>query len=228
MTVPRRVSLERPRSTRCQGEAPCRTAQKGIRISRRKLYRRTERGGGDCSFVDIKSLPEDVCRDLIARLTGILKRQKEPRNLCEDIVQETLLRVFGRSEKFRGEHNLRRLWAWAARIAHNVAEDMRRSNHRHHAQSLDGLPVEPIDKKEETGAAEEDKECLIELLDRLRHEDPENWWLLSEHHVEGRSVKELAKETGRTPNQISSRMSRAIRRMRRWASQQRSNGADRA
>jgi len=142
-----------------------------------------------------------------------------PRDLCEDVVQETWLRAFKQRKQFCGDHWLDELHSWLCAIAHNLAVDTRRDLARHSVQSLDNSVSEAMDEKEFTRSdAAEWSECLCIWLARLQQEEPENYRLVCEHYLEGRTIRELAAERGWTAHQVSCRIYRAKRRIRSWAS----------
>lgn len=177
-------------------------------------------------FADLASLPDDFYRSLTARLARIAEKIGVPRDLCEDVAQEALLEAVAKREQFQGEHAVRRFCLW---LIHHVvphrAADLFRRRDREWAQSLDTPSAETMDRKEAKRAVcTEESECLDALLARLRREEPENCWLLCEHRLQGRSIQELADESGWTANEIRCRIYRAMGKLRQWASTPRFHG----
>ena len=184
----------------------------------KRIQMNTGRGGNRTS-VDLKRLPEEIYRVLTVRLSRMAQKLGVPKDLCEDVAQETWLRALKQRKQFRGEHSLDELHSWLGAIAHNLAVDARRDLARHPIQSLDNSASEARDEKEATRSdAAEWSECLGVWLARLQQEEPENYWLVCEHYLEGRTIRELAAERGWTAHQVSCRIYRAKRKIRLWAS----------
>jgi RNA polymerase sigma factor (sigma-70 family) len=189
-----------------------------------------EQGGekrGIYFFAGLASLPDDVYRIVTASLARIAERVGVPRAECEDVAQEVWLQAAKDPERFRGEHGLRRLCSWLAKVAHNRARDALRDLKRKSVPSLDALAAEPMDRKavERIDAAEW-SEWLAVILARLRREEPENCRLLSEHHLGKRSIQELADATSWKANEIRCRIYRGMEKLRSWASESRPCGED--
>lgn len=185
----------------------------------RNLYRRTGRAADNCLFAGLASLPDDFYRMLTGRLIGIAEKMGVPRDECEDVAQDALLEAVKHPEQFRDEHAAQKLCAGLTRqIIHNKAVDALRRLEQHPTQSLDALAAESNDLKEaKRGEREEQRECLEVLLARLRRQEPENYRLLCEHHLQERSYQEMADETGMTANEIGCRLYRTMAKLRRWA-----------
>ena len=148
-------------------------------------------------------------------MVRLAERLGVPQSLCEDVVQEVWIRALMQGKEFHGEGALAELCAWLCGIAHHVAVDMLRGLGRHGAASLEALAAEPLDQGEvnrvERAAG---AECLTVCLERLRREAPENCWLVCQHYLEGRTIQELAEETGRTAHEISCRIYRVMQKLR--------------
>lgn len=174
---------------------------------------------GDCSSADLASLSDSFYRALAVRLARIAGKIGVPKDLCEDVAQEALLEAFKKREQFQGEFAKRRFCFWIVRfvVRHRAADLLRRIS-RERKQSLDVLADEPMDCKEAKRVMDKEaNERLTKLLARLRQREPENHWLLCEHHLEGRSIQGLADETGRTANEIRCRIYRGMQKLRQWA-----------
>lgn len=162
-----------------------------------------------------KSLPDNVYRELSARMAQYAERLGVPPDRCEDVVQEAWKHALEKAKDLHGEPTLAEFRSWFCEIVHNVALDMRRSLDRHSTASLEMLSVEPRDEKEAHRVEQaEENECLAVCLERLSREEPENGRLVSAHRLDGRTLGELAEETGLTANEISCRIYRAIQKMR--------------
>lgn len=149
-----------------------------------------------------------------------------PRDGCEDMAQEALLHAFEHSEQFHG-HTLEELRSWLVAIVRNLVMDAFRYRGRHPIQSLNAAAVDPVDEKEanRTNLAEWN-ECLVPWLARLKREDPEGHRLIYGRYLEGRSVGELAKQTGRRAHAISCCICRTIKKLYLWAAESGLLGAD--
>jgi len=170
-------------------------------------------------FADLTKMPDDVCRNLTARLVRIAAKLGVPRDQREDIVQEALLHAFAHREQFHG-HTLGELHSWLAAIIRNVVVDAFRSRGRHPAQSLEASSVDPLDEKEAKRAdMAEWSECLVPLLGRLEREDPEGCRLVHARYLEGRSIHDLAEQTGRKAHAISCCIYRALQKLHLWAAE---------
>ena len=163
-------------------------------------------------------LSDEVYKALSARMVRLARRLGVPQSLCEDVVQEAWVHAFVQAKEFAGERALEKLGSWLRVIVHNVAVDMLRGLGRHGAVSLEALSAEPLDQGEvnrvERAAG---AEWLTACLERLRQEAPENCWLVCQHYLEGRTVHELAAETGRTVHEVSCRIYRVMQKLRSWA-----------
>lgn len=107
------------------------------------------------------------------------------------------------------------LLAWSRHVAHNKAVDLRRRLNHRRAESLDDMGIDPVDMGASNIAeAERLFTSLDSLLEMLRAKQPFNCRLAREHHLNGRSIKELAKETGLTEHAIHNRLHRALNFLR--------------
>ena len=178
-------------------------------------------GSGEPSWgsaMSPKQLSDNVYRAWSARMVRLAERLGVPQDLCEDVVQEAWVRALMQDKEFHGGGAFAELCAWLCGIAHHVAVDVLRGLGRHGAVSLEALAVEPLDDGEEHRVElAERRECLAVYLGRLRREEPENVGLFCEHYLEGRTLGELAAETGRTVNEISCRIYRVMQKLRSWS-----------
>ena len=105
-------------------------------------------------------------------------------------------------------------------VVHNLAVDALRHHDVLRVDSLERLRLYRIDKRvmERVNKAEW-SERLTDLLARLQKEQPENCWLVCQRYLEGRKPRELAEETGLLAHVVSYRISRAMQKLRSWASE---------
>jgi DNA-directed RNA polymerase specialized sigma24 family protein len=100
--------------------------------------------------------------------------------------------------------------------------DLLRQLKRRQATSVGTQPTERLDASAndpaDVAAAKDERERLAATLEELRVEHPEYEWLLREHFLRGRPIKELAAEKGVTEHAIHGRMTRALKAMRRLLS----------
>lgn len=175
-------------------------------------------------FTDLTRFPDGIYRNLAPWLARKAQKMGVGRDQCEDMAQEALLHAFAHSEQFRGSTS-KDLCSWLAAILHNVVVDVLRGRVRHTSQSLDDMKAEPMDEKDSHRAQEvEWSECLVNWLERLRQEDPENCHLVCARYLEERTIGELADQTGRKAHAISCGIYRTLRKVRSWASESGING----
>ncbi len=191
------------------------------------VHKNRGRGANGCFSDALSRLSDDFYRNIIACLVRMARKMNLPREEGEDMAQEALLRAIEDLEPFGGAPAEGQLCAWLRRVAHDKMVDALRRRDRRSVQSLDALAVEVVDRKAIEGTAREERAReLTVLLARLRREEPENCRLLCEHHLEERSIRELADETGLTENVIRCRIYRAMEKMRWWASESCLHGKD--
>lgn len=175
----------------------------------------SEQGGVRCDPIGPSfDLSDDLYRFLFDRVVRIARKMGVAPDQCEDVAQETLLEAVKKREEMRGEYSDRQICSWLLRhVAPHKAVDWLRHHKKGAIESSDRVEALVV----EGARTDEGSECLAVLLERLQRAHPENCWLLCQHHLEGRSIQELADETGRTTRGIRNRMFRAIEKLRRWA-----------
>lgn len=147
------------------------------------------------------------------------------RDAADEIVQETMLRVYQGLSRFNGRYLLQ---PWVARIATNVSLDVLRQRQRR-PQLSDRSLNELVD---EIGWDDQD---LDEQIDRILQRDEVRAVLagLPDHHREalvqrefdGRSHEEIAASLGMTPPQAKALIHRAKGSFRRaWEGEERRSG----
>lgn len=129
-----------------------------------------------------------------------------------DVLQETMLKVFGRIGDFRGGHGegASPFWGWVRQIAVNEALMRLRSQRRHvHDVALedDDFVVDPAPLP----AAAADAAALGRALARLPDTTRSVLWL---YHAEGYTHEEIAALMQRTPSFSKSQLARGSRRLR--------------
>lgn len=152
------------------------------------------------------------------RLKRYIAPLRLPPEQVEDVLQEVWRTTMARWDTFRNRGDAWYILAWSRRVAHNKAVDLRRRLNHRRAESLDSVRIEPVDTKavRRTESAEKN-EMVYSLLAILHREQSKNCWLVREHYLNGRSIKELAEETGLTEHAIHNRLHRAFNRLRNLA-----------
>jgi RNA polymerase sigma-70 factor (ECF subfamily) len=156
-------------------------------------------------------------REAVAELSQLVVQAGLPPAQAEDIVQKVVLKFLEHPPPFIPENAPVQAHAWLMTVAQREIADVYRARRRHPLESLDALLVEPSgNRAAETPAPEREKllEELRTALAQLEKRDPVNYRLLVGHHIEGRSVAELAKAEGLTETAIRNRLYR-IRTMLR-------------
>jgi RNA polymerase sigma-70 factor (ECF subfamily) len=125
--------------------------------------------------------------------------------LAEDVVQETLMKVWRGLPTFRGEANIRR---WILRIAHNTAVSVLRVT-REQSQSPDTLPDRPTTHTVEETA--HNRLAIRRLWDALGRLDAATRAIVVLRDVEGLSYDEVAKALNLPLPTVKTRLFRARR-----------------
>jgi DNA-directed RNA polymerase specialized sigma24 family protein len=133
--------------------------------------------------------------------------------------------MMARWEEFRRPNGAREWIALSRKIMRDASVDEVRERHRHGGQSL---PAELIDHRASDPAsqaeAKDQCEWVIASLKELSHECPDYAWMLREHFLKGRPIKELADERGTTEHAAHCRMTRALKALHRLMSECRPDG----
>jgi RNA polymerase sigma factor (sigma-70 family) len=130
----------------------------------------------------------------------------------EELVQDTLVHAWRDRASFRGDAGF---FSWLASIArHRLLERRRRDERRDRAEvfarSLAQLDAVPL--PDDACAHAEVKSTVWAAMERV---GPEYADVLAAHYVDGRSVRDMAAETGETEKAVESRLHRAREAFRR-------------
>ncbi|HTK86009.1 MAG TPA: sigma-70 family RNA polymerase sigma factor [Patescibacteria group bacterium] len=172
-------------------------------------------GGSDEDLVArIAAGDERAFRDFAERYTGLIFsvawRMSRSRAAAEDIVQETLLRLWQKA----GDYDVKRgasVKTWLCRIATNLCIDEKRKGGREYGGEL----PETADPSEGAQKTMETKETG-EIVGRVMQELPERQRsALILFHYEGMSVKEIAEVLQTTPKGAERLLDRSRQALRR-------------
>jgi RNA polymerase sigma factor (sigma-70 family) len=145
------------------------------------------------------------------RLAVIAAEMKVPPSEIEDVIAEVWLEAAKYRPRFAGGDAEKRLHCWLTLVGHSKAVDALRHLRRHSCESLDRLKVTLIDDAEaRREAVAEFAEWLDAMLESLRASNEEPHRLLTEHFFHGRSIRELAQESGTTVKSVANRIRRLL------------------
>ena len=137
-------------------------------------------------------------------------RFRLPHDLCQDVVQETLIRALRGLPSFRGDAKLS---TWVYRIAWRecarAAERLKRQRSRQVAAPEHWEPA----AREEADAAERADE-LARVRAAMAELPDEQRLALGYHYLDGQSVAEIAELMGAAPNTVKSWLKRGRDRIR--------------
>ena len=161
---------------------------------------------------------EAICREERAYLLELTAEAGLRPELADNVVQNVFLRLVERRPAFTGEDAREQLRHWLNKVAHDERMNLLRWLVRHPTQSLDALQAEPRDRRDDDSVdweqVEGDRKLMNEWMENLRSDDPTNYRLLHGRYIEQRSVAELAKAEGLTPQAVSSRLHRVLAEFR--------------
>jgi len=161
-----------------------RRAQAGNRAAFEQIYRRFERP-----------------------VFTLALRMLADRGEAEDVLQDTMLRLFDRVHSFRGESPF---WAWLRRIA--VNEALMRLRRRGLVEYTDtALEIETDGDEQRLPPAAADHACLLRALSELPALTRSVLWL---YHGEGYTHDEIATAMERSISFSKSQLARGTRRLR--------------
>lgn len=131
------------------------------------------------------------------------------REEAADVLQETMIKVYGKIGDFRGDGSSP-LWGWIRQIAVNEALMRMRSQRRH----VHDIALDDDDAVADPGplpAAAADAAALTRALAQLPTATRSVLWL---YHAEGYTHEEIASLMQRTPSFSKSQLARGGRRLR--------------
>jgi RNA polymerase sigma factor (sigma-70 family) len=141
-----------------------------------------------------------------------------PPSEIEDVVAETWLEAVKYGHQFADKDLKKRLHHWLLRVVHSKAVDALRRLHHHPCESLDAVEEGPIDDVEaKRREVAELRQWLDALLDNSRVCNEEIPRLLDAHFYQGRSIQELADESGTTAKSVDCRLRRGLYKLRELA-----------
>ncbi|MFC4727681.1 RNA polymerase sigma factor [Coralloluteibacterium thermophilus] len=158
------------------------------------------RAGDVRAYERIYRLFERPVFTLALRMTG-------SREDAQDVLQETMLKLFARLGDFRGQCPF---WGWLRQIA--VNESLMRLRRRARRDDDEALPEEPGDEAPDTlPPAAADAALLARALARLPPTTRSVLWL---YHAEGFTHEEIAAAMARSVSFSKSQLARGTRRLR--------------
>jgi RNA polymerase sigma factor (sigma-70 family) len=183
----------------------------------------SEASGPQPFLPDLKMPWEEYYRCQTERLSRIAAVMRVPRDQITDVLQEVWVAAVDHQKEFRGADTEQRLFSWLVGVVRKKSIDVIRRLRRLRKlriESLDDLSAGPVDCNVQEPAdgmeAMERYESVYAKLEELRKKNPLNYRLIREHGLEGRSLSDLAAETGMSVNAISCRISRALQYLRSW------------
>jgi RNA polymerase sigma-70 factor (ECF subfamily) len=142
-------------------------------------------------------------------LFGMFVRKLSNNAYADDLVQETLFRVWKKSALYNAESGT--FGAWIRRIASNVLVDSYRSKGRTvKADVLEFNEPEQFDNAADTNEA-------VELVREAVLDLPESMRLPMELYLSGKTISQISRETGATLGSVKGRIFQAQQRMRNSA-----------
>jgi len=166
------------------------------------LVDRVKQGDAD-AYEELVSRYERLARVVALRIVG-------DHHGAEDVVQDALVLAYRRLGSLRDGS---KFGPWLMRIAKREA--VRAARRRPATTSIEstGEPVEPA-RMEPLG---DGQARLVELVNRLPMHERLVFTLF---HLDGRPAGEIAAMTGRPVGTVTKQLSRAMKRLRRWAHKQ--------
>ena len=158
------------------------------------------RRGEASAFEQIYRKFERPVFTLALRLTG-------EREEAQDVLQDTMLKLFDRVGEFRGESPF---WGWLRQIAVNEAL-MRLRRRGRLPQTEEAVDAELENHDVMLPAAAADAALLTRALGRMADATRSVLWL---YHAEGYTHDEIAGLMGRTPSFSKSQLARGTRKLR--------------
>lgn len=141
-------------------------------------------------------------------LMSFVLRYEPDQGRAQDVVQETLLRVWKHRDRLSGTESDVRSYLFT--VARNIVTDQWRADQRRpRSVSLDGLSSEPADTDEMDAAMQT---WLVD--EALRRLTPEHRAVVHALYFEGRTVRDAAMRLGLPEGTVKSRSYYALRALR--------------
>lgn len=163
------------------------------------------------------TMASELQRNYLDPLWRFVRARCDDENAAEDLVAETFASAW---RSLAEGQKPRETWPWLVGIAKRKLADLwRLRSRKRHERSWATLPKDEkkriesftAGQAEEPELSREAKTLLREALSELR---PDLQELLVAHHVEGVSLRELARRNGKSESAIESAMARARRALR--------------
>lgn len=149
---------------------------------------------------------EEIYKNFKDKLCLTISRKIKDKDEVEDLVQETLLKVYLNMDKYDDKYSIS---TWVYTIAFNVIHDYHRSLSKPQpfttAEELYDNTTS-VDSPENILIAEQTKETINKTMDKLPAELKEVFQL---KEVDGLKVKDVAKNLGIPENTVKTRVKRA-------------------
>ena len=142
-------------------------------------------------------------------LLGIIVRIVKSREIAEEVLQDTFVKIWGNADKF--DESKGRLFTWFANIARNTAIDMVRSARYQRLQKTESLE-NPVHTSKDPETAMELKDAGLEKV--INSMDEKYRQIIDKLYFEGYSHSELADEMGIPLGTVKSRLRLAIKELR--------------
>lgn len=143
---------------------------------------------------------------LKGRLMGICRRYHTSQEDCNDVFQESMIRLFKNLNKAKGVNDFA---AWASRITINVAIDAYKRRKKNEMVALEESEVWQFSADDLSALEKMKAEDVVSLLHGL----PENQMVTFNMFIDGYSHKEIAEELGIIESSSRTLLTRAKKRM---------------
>jgi RNA polymerase sigma-70 factor (ECF subfamily) len=149
------------------------------------------------------------------RVYRFVDRRLANRADVEETVQEVFFNLFASLASFRGDAPFA---AWVFGVTRRTLAS-RFKRRRHIVVPLGDDEPEGVDRLSDTVQREPDPHAMYECTERLarlesaieRDLSPEQWELFQLHHLQNRSIQEIARETSKSEDAVKSHLYRARR-----------------
>jgi RNA polymerase sigma factor (sigma-70 family) len=184
---------------------------------RERLFRpitvRKHRGGGasEAPKIDTRTAEwDEFYRSQSAYLRKMAVAMRLAPDQTEDVIQDVWLATLKNLHQFIGENALRRVRVWMRGVMRRKTAN---SFRRRRFVSLDDLATEPM-ASTGTEIEVERRAWLAARLDEMEADEAPNARLFCGHCRDGRTIADLAMETGLTEKAICHRIYRQIEKLR--------------